>query len=71
MSTNRIGKLAWLILFLAGLYQLVDVGTGPIGICPQCGVSLKAILAAVSIGVSVAAFFTNRVTAGRVAAAGR
>jgi hypothetical protein len=70
MSTNRIGQLAWVFLFLAGLYQIVDIGFGPIGVCPQCGVSLKAILAVVSIGVSAAAFFTNRVTADRVAAAG-
>jgi hypothetical protein len=70
MSTNRIGKLAWLFLFLAGLYQIVDIGFGPIGICPQCGGLLKAVLGVVSTTVSAAAFFTNRVTADRVTAAG-
>jgi hypothetical protein len=75
MGSNRIGPLvgqaAWVILFFMGVAQFVDPGFGPIIICPGCVGWLKAALGVVSIGVSVAAFYTNRATADRVTAGGR
>jgi hypothetical protein len=50
---------------VGGLIQIVDLGFGPIVICPACGVVLNSVLSVVLIAVSAAAFFTNRATAGR------
>jgi hypothetical protein len=61
-----IGMLAWALLGLVGLFSVVDLGFGPIVICPACGHGLNLALGVIFILVAVAAFVTNRsVAAGR------
>jgi hypothetical protein len=55
-----IGRIAWGVLGLLGLFSIVDLGFGPIVICPQCGTTLNAVLGVILIALSVAAFATNR-----------
>lgn len=55
-----IGRVAWGVLGLLGLFSVVDLGFGPIVICPQCGTALNAVLGVILIALSVAAFATNR-----------
>lgn len=62
MNSNLIGQVAWTMLSLVGLFSIVDLGFGPIVICPQCGGGLNTILGVVLIAISVAAFVTNRKT---------
>jgi hypothetical protein len=61
MNSNRIGQFAWATLgFLGGLILIVDLGFGPIVICPRCGGWLNPLLGIVLIAISAAAFVTNR-----------
>lgn len=60
MNSNLIGQVAWAVLSLVGLFSIVDIGFGPILICPQCGGVLNTILGVILIAISVAAFVTNR-----------
>ena len=55
-----IGRVAWGVLGLLGLFSIVDLGFGPIVICPQCGSALNTVLGVILIALSVAAFATNR-----------
>jgi hypothetical protein len=55
-----IGRVAWAVLGLLGLFSIVDLGFGPIVICPQCGTALNAVLGVILIALSVAAFAMNR-----------
>lgn len=55
-----IGMIAWALLGIVGLFGVVDLGFGPIVICPQCTRGLNLGLSVVLIAVSVAAFVTNR-----------
>lgn len=64
---NLIGKIAWAALGLVGLFSIVDLGFGPIVICPQCGSALRTVLGVILIALSLGAFATNR-GAGAVAA---
>jgi hypothetical protein len=61
-----IGLVAWLLLGLVGLFSVVDLGFGPIVICPQCGQGLNLGIGIAMIVIALAAFATNR-----TAAAGR
>lgn len=61
MRSNLVGLVAWGILFLIGLFTIVDLGFGPIVICPRCGSVLNLVLGIVLIAVSAAAFVTNRI----------
>ncbi len=60
---RTIGLLAWGLLGLVGLFATVDLGFGPIVICPQCTRGLNVALGIVMIALSVAAFATNRTAA--------
>jgi hypothetical protein len=62
MNSNFIGQAAWALLGVLGLITIVDLGFGPIVICPQCGGWIKTLLGVVLVAVSAAAFFTNRKT---------
>jgi len=48
---------------IVGLFSVVDLGFGPIVICPQCGRGLNLAIGVIMILVSVAAFATNRTAA--------
>lgn len=61
-----IGLAAWVVLGVIGLFSVVDLGFGPIVICPQCSTGLNLAISILLIGLSVAALATNRgATAGR------
>lgn len=60
MGTNLIGKVAWGLLGLFGLLSTVDLGFGPIVICPQCGRFGVIAFGILVMALSVAAFATNR-----------
>ena len=60
MKGNLIGQMAWAVLFLIGLFTIVDLGFGPIVICPRCGSVLNSVIGVVLMAVSVAAIFINR-----------
>ena len=60
MKSNLVGQVAWAVLFLIGLFTIVDLGFGPIIICPRCGSVLNIVLGIVLIAVSAAAFVSNR-----------
>lgn len=55
-----IGLVAWVALGLVGLFSVVDLGFGPIVICPQCGSGLNLGIGILLIALSVAAIATNR-----------
>ena len=55
-----IGLAAWVALGLVGLFSVVDLGFGPIVICPQCGSGLNLGIGILLIALSVAAIATNR-----------
>lgn len=55
-----IGRIAWGVLGLLGLFSIVDLGFGPIVICPQCGTALNAVLGVILVALSLAAFALNR-----------
>jgi hypothetical protein len=61
-----LGLAAWVALGVVGLFSVVDLGFGPIVICPQCGSGLNVGIGVILIALSVAAIATNR-----TAAAGR
>lgn len=63
MNSNLIGQEAWGLLGFLGLATSVDLGFGPIVICPQYGGWIKILLGAILVAASAAAFFTNRKTA--------
>ncbi|MEA2561852.1 MAG: hypothetical protein QOH06_3356 [Acidobacteriota bacterium] len=54
------GLAAWVALGVVGLFSLVDLGFGPIVICPQCGSGLNMFISILLIALSVAALATNR-----------
>jgi hypothetical protein len=58
-----IGQVAWVVLGLVGLFTVVDLGFGPIVICPQCGHGLNLTFGVIMILISVAALITNRTAA--------
>ncbi len=58
-----IGQVAWVVLGLVGLFTVVDLGFGPIVICPQCGHGLNLTFGVIMILVSAAALITNRTAA--------
>lgn len=58
-----IGQVAWVLLGLVGLFTVVDLGFGPIVICPQCGHGLNLTFGVIMILVSAAALITNRTAA--------
>jgi hypothetical protein len=58
-----IGQVAWVVLGLVGLFTVVDLGFGPIVICPQCGHGLNLTFGVIMILVSAAALVTNRTAA--------
>jgi hypothetical protein len=58
-----IGLSAWVTLGLVGLFSIVDLGFGPIVICPQCGSGLNMFISILLIALSAAALVTNRGTA--------
>jgi hypothetical protein len=58
-----IGQVAWVVLGLVGLFTVVDLGFGPIVICPQCGHGLNLTFGVVMILISAAALITNRTAA--------
>lgn len=60
MNSNLVGQVAWGLLGLLGLFSFVDLGFGPILICPKCGGVLNSVLGIVLIAVSAAAFIINR-----------
>ena len=60
MKSNLIGQVAWAVLFLIGLFTIVDLGFGPIVICARCGSVVNLVLGILLIAVSAAAFVTNR-----------
>ena len=55
-----IGLSAWVALGLVGLFSVVDLGFGPIVICPQCGRGLNLAISILLIALSVGAIATNR-----------
>jgi hypothetical protein len=55
-----IGQVAWVVLGLVGLFTVVDLGFGPIVICPACGHGLNLTFGVIMILVSAAALITNR-----------
>lgn len=55
-----IGLAAWVALGLVGLFSVVDLGFGPIVICPQCGSGLNLVIGILLIALSLAALVTNR-----------
>jgi hypothetical protein len=57
-----IGMVAWVLLGLFGLFSTVDLGFGPILICPQCGKGLNVFFGIVVMVIAVAAIVTNRKT---------
>lgn len=65
MKSNLIGIVAWGLLGILGLFATVDLGFGPIVICPRCGAGVNLLLGLILITVSVAAFITNRASMGR------
>jgi hypothetical protein len=56
----RIGQLAWVLLGLVGLFTVVDLGFGPMVICPQCGHGLNLTFGVIMILVAAAALIINR-----------
>lgn len=60
MKSNLVGVAAWVILGLIGLVTTVDLGFGPIVICPQCGSLFNTVLGVVLIAISIGAIITNR-----------
>jgi hypothetical protein len=60
MVSNRIGQLAWAALGLVGLISTIDIGFGPIVICPQCGRWFNPLFGVLLVALSIAAFVTNR-----------
>lgn len=60
-----IGQVAWVVLGLVGLFATVDLGFGPIVICPQCIRGLNVGFGVLMIVLSVAALAMNRTTAQR------
>lgn len=58
-----IGQVAWVVLGLVGLFTVVDLGFGPIVICPQCGHGLNLTFGVIMILVAAAALITNRTAA--------
>ena len=56
---NLIGRLAWVVLALIGLFTVVDLGFGPIVICPRCGSELNLGIGIGLIVIAVAAFVTD------------
>lgn len=58
-----IGQVAWVLLGLVGLFTTVDLGFGPIVICPQCTRGLNIAIGVIMIAFSVAALATNRAAA--------
>jgi hypothetical protein len=65
MGGNLVGKLAWAVLGLIGLFTTVDLGFGPIVICPQCGATFNMVIGIILIALSVGAFVMNRGAAPR------
>ncbi|TAK91714.1 MAG: hypothetical protein EPO06_03150 [Burkholderiaceae bacterium] len=65
MKSNLIGMVAWALLALVGLVSVVDLGFGPIVICPACSKQLNMVVGIVLIAVAVVAIATNRKAAGR------
>ena len=59
MNSNLIGQVAWWLLGIIGLFSTVDLGFGPIVICPQCGSWFNLGLGIVLIVISAAALYTN------------
>jgi len=57
---RTIGLVAWVALGLVGLFSVVDLGFGPIVICPQCGSGLNLAISILLIALSVGAIATNR-----------
>lgn len=55
-----VGLAAWVALGLVGLFSVVDLGFGPIVICPQCGSGLNMFISIVLIALSAGAILTNR-----------
>jgi len=55
-----IGLSAWVALGLVGLFSIVDLGFGPIVICPRCGSGLNMFISILLIALSAAALATNR-----------
>jgi hypothetical protein len=64
MGSNLIGQLAWATLGLVGLLSIVDLGFGPIVICPQCGLGPNLVLGVGLITMSAAAFVSNGLQTG-------
>ena len=63
MVSNRIGQFAWVTLgLIGGLIMSVDLGFGPIIICPKYGGWINALLGILLIAISITAFATNRKT---------
>lgn len=58
-----VGLVAWALLGLVGLFTTVDLGFGPIVICPQCTRGLNLGFGILLIVISLAAFATNRTAA--------
>lgn len=56
---NLIGRVAWVVLALIGLFTVVDLGFGPIVICPQCGNEVNLGIGIGLIVIAVAAFVIN------------
>jgi hypothetical protein len=55
-----IGLAAWVALGVVGLFSIVDLGFGPIVICPQCSTGLNMFISILLIALSAAALVTNR-----------
>lgn len=60
MGTNLLGKISWAVLGLLGLFSVVDLGFGPIVICPQCTRGLAIAVGVIVMALAVGAFATNR-----------
>jgi hypothetical protein len=60
---RTIGLVAWVLLGLVGLFTVVDLGFGPIVICPQCTRTFNLALGVLMMVISVAALVTNRAAA--------
>ena len=65
MGGRLIGQIAWGLLGLVGLFTVVDLGFGPIVICPACTHTLNVAIGVIMILLSVAAFAMNRAGAQR------
>jgi hypothetical protein len=62
---RTVGLVAWVLLGIIGLFAVVDLGFGPIVICPACTRGINLALGVVMVVVSVAAIATNRTAAAR------